>query len=336
MLKILLIKRGALGDVLMTTPLIRQLRLNFPDCIIDYCIAKPFISAIKDNSYLNNIIALDDNVFTFKGLFKYIKFAFSIRNKYNYIFILGKNWQLNLLSIFMGSTRIGYAREAVSKILLNKSVMYNDVQRYHGLYYLDLLQVSRLAQVDYNDCSLDFTIPNADKDHVDKKLQDLGLNSFVIVTNSGGNNSYEVGGVRMLPDDITVDFLSKLLSSNNVVLLGSNSDDQNYRNYRKRLNDAPNLYSFAGGFNLAQSAYLISKADHFYTTDCGAMHLGVIMQLGSKMTCFFGPTCPNHVLPPDNNFNIIWKDQDILEKDYPLRGKLPKHKYFEKLKINAK
>lgn len=333
-MKILLIKRGAMGDILMSTPLIRQLRQQYPQADIDYCIAKPFVAILKGNPYLNNIIALDEQIFTNCGILKYIKFVWSIRNKYDYVFNLGKSWQLNLLNKIFRGTKIGYAREIVSKFLLNKYVLYNDIRRYHGLYYLDLLNISGLGTADYSDINLDITITPEDREMVHLKLHELGIEQFVIVVNSGGNNQYESGGIRMLPLDKTKQLLVRLLhDKHRIILLGGNVDWENYEKYVSV--DSEHITNCAGVFTLAQSTYLISLSNHFYTTDCGSMHLGVAANIGNKMTCFFGPTAPTHVLPPNNQFNIIWDDCAIFDKNYPLKGKFNKNssKYFSRLDI---
>lgn len=332
-MKILLIKRGAMGDILMSTPLIRHLRINFPNAVIDYCLAQPFTSTLKDNPYLNKVIGVDDKVFTRKGMFAYIKFVWSIRKEYDYIFNLGKSWQLNLLNLLFCGQKIGYVRERISKLLLNKHVVYNDIMRYHGLYYLDLLKASCLvAMPDYNDISLDLIINAEDKLIVEAKLSELGIIEYDVVVNSGGNNQYESGGARMLPQDKIEQLLTCLLGAKRkVILLGGNVDRDNYSVYASI--DPTNIINYAGVFNLAQSTYLISMSAHFYTTDCGAMHLGVIANMDSRMTCFFGPTAPSHVLPPNKKFNIIWEDQDIFNADYPLSGRLSKNLqgYFKRL-----
>ncbi len=49
MKRILFLKFGALGDVLMTTPLLRQTRKTFPGANIDYCVAEPFAIVLRDN-----------------------------------------------------------------------------------------------------------------------------------------------------------------------------------------------------------------------------------------------------------------------------------------------
>ena len=335
MLKILLIKRGAIGDILMTTPLVRQLRHLLPQAIIDYCVATPFAAVLENNQYLNNVISLDEYVFRAKGIIQYLKFVCKVRKKYDYIFILGKNWRLNLINCLFTGQTIGYAREKVSQWLLNKFVTYNDVYRYHGLYYLDLIAASGLGMPDYTDIKLDLRINNGDRAIVNQQLLQFGLDKFDVVVNSGGNNQYESGGLRMLPDDQIVQLLQVLVNKGRkIILLGGNVDHKNYTEYA-RINSQM-IFNFAGKFNLPQSAYLISLAHHFYTTDCGAMHLGVIADIGDKMTCFFGPTCPSHVLPPSNKFDVIWNDHDIFIKDYPLQGKVRHGNvlFFNNLDIN--
>jgi len=334
MLKILIIKRGALGDILMTTPLIRQLKINLPDATIDYCCAKSFASVLENNSYLNQLILLEDQAFSLRGIFKYLKFVMNARRNYDYIFNLGKNWQLQLLNLLFHGQKIGFARNKISQLLLNKFIFYNDVYRYHVLYNLDLLAISKLAIPDYSDIQLDLLINSIDKNVVNQKMQQLNLTKFIVIVNSGGNNYYETSGIRMLPTNKMQELIKlKLQQGNKIILLGGNIDKHNYNQYA--LDDTTNIYNMAGEFNLAQSCYLISLAQEFYTTDCGAMHLGVMAKLGNKMTCFFGPTCPNHVLPPMNDYNIVWQDQDIFDKEYPLSGKTYSinNNFFTKLEV---
>jgi ADP-heptose:LPS heptosyltransferase len=353
--KILLIRRGAMGDILMSTPLIRQLRYNFPKAQIDYCLARSFKSALKDNPYLNNIILLADKCFTLKGIFSFSRFALSVRNHYDYVFILGKDWRFNLLSVLIGGVRIGYARESISQCLLTQVVKYNDVTRYHGLYFLDLLKRSALASPNYDDVALDLTITDNDKQLVNNILAQYKLNTddFVVVTNSGGNNQYESGGIRMLPDDKMMGLIEQLANSYPVILLGGDGDKLNYTRYidnflANKCNSGGNnsgsnksadkhfypIINLAGSFNLPQSAWLIALARSFYTTDCGAMHLGIVVNAHNKMTCFFGPTHPKHVLPDDDSIKVVWQDQDLFDEIYPLRGKISHSRsFFRKLEF---
>lgn len=335
--RILLIKRGALGDILMTTPLIRQLRQLLPAAKIDYCVAKPFRAALNNNQNLDNIIALDDKIFSLTGIISFIKFVWKRRQDYDYIFNLGKSWQLNLLCSLFAATKVGYVRESVSRFLLNKYVSYGNVKRYHGLYYLDLLTASGLGYPNSADINLDLSVSIEDQLIIQQKLTTLNLKRFVIIVNSGGNNQYESGGCRMLPQAKILQLIRGVLSKHNVILLGGNVDRENYTKYLDELGNPANLYNFAGELSLSQSLYLITKADMFYTTDCGAMHLGVIANLGEKMVCFFSPTYHAHVLPAHTAIKIYQTDLDIFCESYPLYGRLSikDANYFQELDINA-
>ncbi len=335
-MKILLIRRGAIGDVLMTTPLVRQLRNMYGYAQIDYCTAKSSVVALKNNKNIDNIIALDDNVFSVRGVFQFIKFILSWRKKYDQVFILGKNLSIILLCklfICKNSKLIGFARGMLPRYILNKFVIYDNVERYQVLYYLDLLMASKLAIPNYSSIAMDLYIADEDKQIIQARLKHMNLINFVVVTNSGGNNEFEKNGIRMLPENKILELLQKLNNNTKVLLMGGANDKVNYDRYCSELS---NCYNIAGELSLAQSTYLLNLTEHFYVTDCGAMHMGLIAGIEEKMTCFFGPTNPKHILPSDTKCNIIWEDGDIYDKNYQLYGRFKKEKreYFQRIDIN--
>lgn len=320
-LNILLIKRGALGDILMTTPLIRQLRFNYPNAIINYCTASGMQSALVNNEYLDKVLTLPEVAFTSKGIITFICFILNNRKSYDYIFVLGKQWRINLICRLFSAIIVGFAREKFSKLLLDKFTEYNSVERYQGLYYLDLLNSSGLAKANYDDSGLDLPILDCDKLTVNELLKQHELSEFFVVVNSGGNNQFESGGVRMLSEKLIVSLLAKISEKHPVILIGGKFDVINYSNYIKQLAPGARVYNWANKLNLAASSYLIELAKHFYTTDCGAMHLGVARHKGKNMTAIFGPTNPKHILLNIANYNVIWRDQAIFDANYQLYGK---------------
>ncbi len=334
-MRVLLIKRGAIGDLLMATPLIRQLKQKL-DCTLDFLVSEGPSVALKNNPYLGHLHILPDKNFTLKGIFGLCKFLLLKRGNYDCIFILDKHWLFNLASLLVGSRlRVGYRREKVSNYLLNCSVNYTDVSRYHGLYYLDLLKASHLAIPNYADLGLDLYIPESDGQKVEAELQLNNLDNYIVVVNSGGNNGYETSGLRMLPKEKAVELLRLLLQTGQKILLaGGKNDFGNYQEYCKLLGNPNSIFNWAGKFNLAQSAYLIKNATRFYTTDCGAMHLGVAMQLGSRMKAIFGPTNPRHILPEEYlGSSAYWTDEEIYDPSYQLTGEItdPYKNFFMKL-----
>lgn len=335
-LKILIIKRGAMGDVLMATPLIRQLKLAL-DCEIDILIGKISSVITQNNPYINKRYILEDRNFKLGGFLSLAKQLIKMRGTYDYVFILDKHWYFNLMAKLLKSKTIGFARDKLSKTLLSESVKYHDVNRYQSLYYLDLLKSSKLFTPDYNDIKLDLIIDEVDKFTVQKLLEKHSIKNFVVVVNSGGNNAYENTGIRMLPSTKIIQLLQILLSKEDtyVILLGSANDVENYAEYQKNLNYPLRLLNFASKLNVAESSYLISQSRKFYTTDCGAMHMGVAMNVDVKMCAFFGPTNPRHFLPNEyvKHDVAIWTDEMIYDPDYQMRGIKNSYKYFQDLSL---
>lgn len=336
MIKILLIKKGAIGDLLMATPLIRQLKQQL-NCKLDIIVGKSAAIAISNNAYLDQQIILDDKLFTSGGILKLCRELIRLRGNYNYVFVLDKHWLFNLLAKIIGGTTVGYYRDSFSKILLNKSVHYYDINRYHGLYYLDLLYASGLKIPDYCDLKLDLTIKYEDEQHAMDYMNLQAIDNFVVVVNSGGNNAYETNGLRMLPTTQVLKLIRALLATEQVVVLsGGKLDFANYEMYRKELNFHPRLINAAGKLDLAASGYMFKCANHVYTTDCGAMHIAIAMQLADKLSTFFGPSNPKHILPQEYLPRAIWNDQQIYNTKYQLYGMVRDVEpiYFSKLDIS--
>lgn len=335
-MKILLIKRGAIGDLLMATPLIRQLKQKV-DCQIDIVVGKAASVVIKNNPYINEAIVLDDGLFSLSGMTKLRQELKPLKKKYDYIFVLDKHWYFNFVAKSLGGITVGYVRERLSSVILKYAVKYDDVTRYHGLYYLDLLNASGLAKADYTDLGLDLPVTLQNKQEADNFAKLQLLDNYVVFVNSGGNNAYEKNGIRMLPHDKAIVLIHRLLSDEKIVVLaGGALDFEHYEEYCRELHYHPRLINAAGRLGLAASGVIFAKAKHVYTTDCGAMHIAVAMKIGDKLMSFFGPTNPRHILPDTYLNNAIWFDEPIYNSAYQLSGAKRRNEpnYFTSLDIN--
>lgn len=82
--RILVMKWSALGDLVITTALFNDIRLAFPDAIIDLQTTQPFVSLVANDSNFNNVYAID--VRSKKGVWHWLKFVLS--KKYDLVFDL--------------------------------------------------------------------------------------------------------------------------------------------------------------------------------------------------------------------------------------------------------
>ncbi len=326
---VLIIKRGAMGDILMSTPMIRQLKINYPHLKIDYCVSRSFKNVLINNRYLNKIIDLPDVFFTLKGILLLMKFLFNIRHDYDYVFILGKSSLFNIIiKLIMRAKLVGFARGKLSLFVLDYAVNYDNIYKYQGIYYLELLKVFKLITIDYTNLDLDC-------DHDDTNVINFIEGDYVVITNSGGNNQFEQTGLRMLPDEIIIPLIKAIANKYPIILLGSNLDYSNYERYINNVNSQL-VYNCAGLYNISQSINIIKNSKHFLTTDCGAMHLGIVANASIKMSCIFGPSNYYHCLPPNFVGAVFWCDFDDYDIDYQLYGKIKiKHLFFATIDINT-
>jgi ADP-heptose:LPS heptosyltransferase len=96
-MKIAIWKIGALGDVLMTTPLVRQLRRACPSAQIDYVIGRSSAVVIQGNPNLDRVVTFDEAILYERKLGK-LRSIVDLLRGYDVIFVLDKHWIFALLA----------------------------------------------------------------------------------------------------------------------------------------------------------------------------------------------------------------------------------------------
>ena len=56
-----------MGDILLTTPILKAIKESFPDASIDFFIKKKYLEIIKENQVINKIYALENKKGENKG-----------------------------------------------------------------------------------------------------------------------------------------------------------------------------------------------------------------------------------------------------------------------------
>ena len=149
-MKILLIKFRNIGDVLLSTPLISNLKYQYPDSIIDFALNKGCEDMLTNNPNINKIITYDrpriKKLSVFLQVKEEIKFIRNVRNnQYDIVINLTEGDRGAQLAFFSGAkTKLGFP---VRKGLLSKIKIFdklgNDKKRQHtvekDLQFIDIL-----------------------------------------------------------------------------------------------------------------------------------------------------------------------------------------------------
>ena len=102
--KILIVILRFHGDVLLTKPMIDDLKANYPNALIDLLVFKGTASLLKDDEFINEIIEIETS--RDLNFWERISSEFHLirrlrRSNYNFGFFLTTQWRLALISIFM-------------------------------------------------------------------------------------------------------------------------------------------------------------------------------------------------------------------------------------------
>jgi len=321
-MNILLFKIWAIGDVIMTTPFLRQLKSSlWNKSKISYMVWSKSTSILLWNSDLDEIIEFDESIFSKKMILSLIKLIFTLRKlskQYDKIVLLDKHgifWFIALLGWF--KERIWFDRLGKEwKYLTNK--VYYDASKREVEYYLELLwffQVQpdysnqkynilnwMLYNVSKTDSKLDIYIKN--RLQIDelilnlknswKKLIWISTWWWNQITNQIHKNKdcrwWNINNWTKLVDNLTQD--------NTVLLLWSNSD-------RKLFITNNNYINLLWNYSLLETIYLISKLDLLVCQESWFGHFGWCTN--TPIIELAWPTNPARFYPLNHKGEYIWK-----------------------------
>jgi ADP-heptose:LPS heptosyltransferase len=311
-MKILLWKIGALGDVLMTTPLVRQLRRAQPQAHIDYLVGASARAALAGNPHLDRVLAFDDAIL-YRAQAARLREVLAPLRGYDAVYVLDKHWIFTTLALLSGAgERIGFRRRAFEGLGLTRRIAYGPL-RHEIDYYLDLAEAAGTA-VSRDDVAIDFSgeAPFA---------FDAAPGTTVLV-NSGGANAYETSQVRRMPDALFGSLVQACAKQGPVAFLGSAGEAAYYERF------APfGGVNLCGRTSIAQAACVLRQAARVITTDTGLMHLAAAVN--PNVTTVFGPTHPQRKCPPRARW--VWADADRYDDAYELFGRVPRRSFFASL-----
>jgi ADP-heptose:LPS heptosyltransferase len=311
-MKILLWKIGALGDIVMTTPLVRQLRRTLPGASIDYLTGHRCATILAGNPHIDRLRGFDESIL-YSAQLRRLHEVVPLLRGYDCIITLDKHWIFSLLARLSGvPMRIGFARRAHEGFLLTHTVAYGPL-RHEIDYYLDLPEAAGWP-VARDDVALQAP--------TDAPF-DCERNTRVLI-NSGGENANERSEVRRMPDKLFGALVEECAARHPVAFLGSPSEAGYYERFA-----GPGRVNLCGRTSLAEATAVLRQAASVITTDTGLMHLAAAVN--RHVTAVFGPTHPLRKCPPGARW--AWADEERYDGRYELFGTVPRGGYFAALSV---
>lgn len=302
--KILIIRTDRLGDVILSTPVIRNLRLAFPNAYIAF-LCRPYTKEVlAGNPYLDEVIVYD-KYDKQRSLFSSLRFCFYLRkNKFDWAIILHPTNRAHLLTFFAGIPfRAGWDKK-MGFLLSKKIPHYKQKGEKHELEYT--LDILRALEIPVKDKSLYFPLKKDKEALVEKLLIEHGLEKddvFLVFHPSAScvSKRWPVNYFSSLVKLFKKEGISK------IVVVTSRQETVNAGGLIK---DHPDLIDLRGKLDISGLGALIKRAALFVSNDSGPVHIAA--SLGVPVISIFGRNKPG--LAP-TRWGPLGKDCFYLHKD---------------------
>ncbi len=309
--KILIIRQSSIGDIILTTPLVRCVRQAYPNAQIDFLTNQEFTDLVRHNPHISNVITYDKKT-GFAGLYTLKKQLMA--EKYDWIIDLHNSLRSRFLRLF--SKIISDVKEIsvyekpyiARKLLINfKKDIYPKPYKKVLLKYFDAL-FDKKIQYDNNGTEVFFGEENT------KKINDLLEYQTDIKTSANTNiiticpaasaftkqwlPEYFATLIKKLFEYYNIDNQNKHQNNIKIILLGGKADISVCENIKKMVDNQLNnqfrnqentdLIILAGKCNLLDSAALLARSNVIITNDTGMMHLAEAQK--KPVLAIFGST----------------------------------------------
>lgn len=272
--KILLIRFSSIGDIVLTTPVVRAIKQQ-TDCDLHVLTKKQYAGIFLANPHVDKVHSFQKSI---SGCLTGLE-----QEKFDWVVDLQKNMRSYRLKRKLKVKSFSFPKLNVEKWLLvnfkiNKLPNVHIVDRYFKA-------VEPLGIVN-DGLDLEYYVPESDE--VKPEDVDVGI--------EGGYIGFVIGGqhqTKILPPEKAASIISKI--NKPTVLLGG-PDDKKRGEEIIRLAPDSHIVNTCGEMNINQSASLVKQADAIITNDTGLMHIAAAFK--KPVISIWGNTVPGFGMYP--------------------------------------
>jgi heptosyltransferase-2 len=274
-MKFLIIRFSSIGDIVLTTPVVRCLKQQVENVEVHYLTKKNYSGIVATNPFIDKVHVLDDN---WENLLEELKAE-------NFDCIIDLHHNLRTL-------RIKHALKKVNNFSFNKLnfekwlltfLKINILPKIHIVdRYLQTLQTFGVMN---DGKGLDFFIPEKDIVPIDHIPASHHAGFIGVVIGAALNT-------KKLPVEKLKDLCKKI--DHPVILLGGNEDKIVGDEIASV--DSVKIYNACGKFNLNESADLVRRSKFIITHDTGLMHIAAAFK--KPIISVWGNTIPEFGMAP--------------------------------------
>ena len=284
MKKILIIRFSSIGDIVLTTPVIRCLKKQL-NAEVHYLTKSSFKGILNNNPYVDKVHTIDKEISS--------ELIAELKNE-NFDFIADLHHNLRTLRL---KKALNISSKSFPKYNIQKWLLVNlKIDRMPKMHIVDryMETVSSLGVV--NDAKgLDYFIPETSKVDL-SRLPEIQSNGYVGIVIGGQHET------KMMPILKLIELCDSL--SEPIVLLGGPEDKHRGEEIVKVV--GVSVFNGCGQFKLDESASLVQQANWVITHDTGLMHIAAAFK--KRIVSVWGNTVPElgmYPYLPDPSSKIV-------------------------------
>lgn len=308
--KILIISLSGIGNTLLATPFLQDLKIYFPDSMIDFLVLnKGMAEVVAENSIVNNVFILSGH------FIKDFILVFKLRNKkYTYSVTLfpSNKWQFNVLAFLIGARlrvthAYGYAKLKTVSFLQNVKIQADE-------NIPDIEQNTNLLKA--FGCSgqskkMLLPLKEDDRRFAEYFLRERVIaGEFVIGIHPGGGGILDKswqGLTKRWPEERFAELCDYLVEYKRArVLIFGGREEEHIKNRIKTQAIYKTELFIVDALSLTKTAGLIERCSLFISNDTSLMHIAAALNI--PVLGILGPTNYKRTAPCGENAYYIKSD----------------------------
>lgn len=285
--KILIIQTAFIGDVILATPVIEALHIEYPHAEISILVKAGCEDLFLNHPFLNEVIVFNKNQNKIANLFSLL--AKIRRNKFDMVVNLHRFLSSGILTAFSkADVKIGFSKNPLS-------FLYTHSQTHHiGSLHETQRNLSLVSDYVKDICNVKIKLHPSIFDF--KQTEKYKKSPYICIAPTS------VWFTKQFPKKKWIFFIDQIDPSMTIYLLGSKADEQDCEKIKKFSSHA-NIKNLAGSLSLLESAALMKDAKMNYVNDSAPMHIA--SSVNAPVTAIFCSTATSFGFTPLSDLQYV-------------------------------
>lgn len=275
MVKFLVIRFSSIGDIVLTSPIVRCLKEQLEEAEVHFLTKPAFAPLVEHNSHIDKLLLLKPKL---SDTIEEIR-----QEQYDYIIDLHHNLRTHIIKnktrlLSFSFPKLNMQKWLLVNLKINKLPAMHIVDRY--------FKTVEMFDVKNDGKGLELIIP---------KNEEVNLSSLPFFLHQG--YIAIVVGAKHFTKQIPAELIVKIITKNKlpVLLLGDENDHNKAEEIIAKSNFSE-IYNACGNYSILQTASLIKQSKVVLTADTGLMHIASAFQ--KKVVSVWGNTVPEFGMYP--------------------------------------